>query len=235
MWCVLSPVRSRCTPYLDAVSRHYDLSAYDLENRTYTVEEWQEIERRTGERFEYHQGRLLSVSMMAGGTHQHSRIGGNIIGAVYRALYPDTSREHCGVHSSDLQIYVPRLGRYLYADATVVCGEPAFDARVPTAITNPVVVVEVLSSSSAAYDAGVKFDYYSSLPSLRDYVVVSQEDTIVEVRSRGDAGDAWTFAFAQKRAALVRIPSVGVDLALAEVYRGIAYAHEENGGEERPR
>ena len=209
------------------MARYQDLSRFDLENRTYTVAEWREIERRTGERFEYHRGHLLSVSMMAGGSPTHARIGGNVVYALgdglRRSPSPGRDADHCGVYTGDLQIYLPELGRYLYADATLVCGEPTFDERVATAITNPVVVVEVASPSSVAYDAGVKFEYYSSLPSVRDYVLVAQDDHIVEVRSRAGAGGAWTFAFAKTRSAEVAIPSIGVALPLAEVYRGVAF------------
>ena len=205
------------------MAQYQDLSSYGIEDRTYTVEEWQAIERRTGERFEYHRGRLLSVSMMAGGTPRHARIGGNAIGSIFKALLPDESRVACGVYTSDLQIYVEALGTYLYADATVVCGEVVYDTRVSTAITNPVVVVEVLSPSSVSYDTGVKFEYYSSLPSMRDYVLVAQDDHIVEVRSRREAGGPWTFAFGKARSAAVTVPSLGIELPLAEVFRGITF------------
>ena len=205
------------------MARLQDLSVFDLENRTYTVAEWQAIERRTGERFEYHRGHLLSVRLMAGDSPTHARIGGNVIGSFFKAMLPDESRTECGVYTSDLQVYVPELGRYLYPDATIVCGEPIRDARVSTAVTNPVVVIEVASPSSVAYDSGVKFDYYSSLPSVRDYVIVSQDDHIVEVRSRREAGGPWTFAFAKTRSAEVAIPSVDVLLPLTEVYRGVTF------------
>ena len=209
------------------MAQYQDLSSYGIEDRTYTVEEWQAVERRTGERFEYHRGRLLSVSMMAGGTPRHARIGGNVVYLLGAALRVDpgaaTNVDVCGVYTSDLQIYVEALGTYLYADATVVCGEAAYDPRVSTAITNPVVVVEVLSPSSVSYDTGVKFEYYSSLPSVRDYVIVAQDDHIVEVRSRREAGGPWTFAFGKARSAAVTVPSLGIELPLAEVFRGITF------------
>ena len=209
------------------MARLQDLSVFDLENRTYTVAEWQAIERRTGERFEYHRGHLLSVRLMAGGSPTHARIGGNVIyllgDGLRHSVLPNRDPDFCGVYTSDLQVYVPELGRYLYPDATIVCGEPIRDARVSTAITNPVVVIEVASPSSVAYDSGVKFDYYSSLPSVRDYVIVSQDDHIVEVRSRREAGGPWTFAFAKTRSAEVAIPSVDVLLPLTEVYRGVTF------------
>ena len=211
---------------------HQDLSAFGIANRTYSVEEWLAIEERTGERFEYHRGRLLSVRAMAGGSFAHSLIGGNAIGSLFKSLTAEKI-DHCGVHTSDLKIYIEHERRYLYADAAVVCGTPTHDARVPTAITNPVVVVEVLSPSSVSYDTGIKFDYYGSLPSLREYVLVMQDDYRVEVRRRSAAGEPWYLTSASSLDDAVTLPSIGVDLPLAEVYRGIEFDDDDEvGGEE---
>ena len=215
---------------------YQDLSAFGIANRTYSIEEWLAIEERIGERFEYHRGRLLSVRAMAGGSFAHSEIGGNasyLLGRGVRNAQVDGKTEvHCGVHTSDLKIYIEREQRYLYADAVVVCGTPAHDARVPTAITNPIVVVEVLSPSSVSYDTGVKFDYYSSLPSLREYVLIMQDDYRVEVRTRSAPSGPWQVSSARSLEASVTLPSVGIALPLAEVYRGIQFDDEADANEE---
>lgn len=210
---------------------HQDLTAFGIENRSYSIEEWQALELRTGEKFEYHQGRLLSVRMMAGGSPQHSIIGANVlyllgVGVRMQKLSLEQIM-HCNVHTSDLQIFIPAQNRYVYADAALVCGSPERELRVKTAIINPILVVDVLSPSSVGYDTGVKFEYYSSLDSLRDYVLVTQDDHMVEVRSRTEAGGPWTFAFAKTSDATVELPSIGVTLPLVEVYRGVNF--EENG------
>ena len=169
------------------MARHRDLSGYDVEDRTYSIDEWLDLERRTGKKFEYHEGRLLPFEMMAGGTFEHSVISANVTTALQRRFFDEGAPARCRTCSSDLRIKIPGTGRYLLPDGAVVCGEPVFDAAVKTAVRNPVVVAEVLSESSEGYDAGEKFEYYSSLPTLRHYLLVSQLERRVEVRTRADA------------------------------------------------
>ena len=135
------------------------------------------------------------------------------LGALARANdnQPDHSNgngqaNRCGVYSSDLQLMIKSDDRYVYPDAAVVCGRPTYDRRISTAVTNPVVVVEVLSPKSEGYDTGDKYDYYATLESLRDYVLVAQDRPRLEVRSREGVGAAWTITITEglDAAALVR-------------------------------
>jgi len=206
---------------------HQSLSAFGLEDRSYSLEEWQAIELRTGEKFEYHEGRLVPWRMMAGGSFAHSEISGNLIytlgSAVRERAAANKAQPHCGVHTSDLGVLISGTLRYVYPDAAVVCGKPAFDKTISTAVTNPTLVAEVLSPSSVAYDTGEKFDYYASLKSLKTYVLVTQDYPLVEVRSRSEAGGPWTIVFAKAVTEQIELASLGVDLHLAEVYRGIEF------------
>lgn len=164
---------------------------------------------------------------MAGGSSEHSILGANVLFLlgleVRNGKVKAMQQTHCNVHTSDLQIFISGLNRYLYPDSAIVCGKPTRDSRVKSAITNPVVIVEVVSPSSISYDTGIKFDYYSSLASLRDYVLVHQDDTLVEVRSRTEAGGRWNIAFAKTLYGVAHLPSISVDLPLAEAYRGINF------------
>lgn len=204
-----------------------DLSAFGLEDRSYSVDEWLAIEARTGERFEYHEGQLVHWRMMAGGSLAHSEIGGNLVyllgGGVRRRERDDPRALRCGVHASDLRIKIPDTDRYVYPDAAVVCGPPVPDTRIPTAIRNPVSVAEVLSPSSVQYDTGVKFRYYASLGSLREYVLVSQEEPLVEVRSRTRVGGAWDIRFVDALDGAFELPVLGVSGEMRELYRGIDF------------
>ena len=210
---------------------HQSLTKFGLQNRLYSLAEWQQIERRTDEKFEYHDGRLLPVRAMAGGTLAHSLISGNMIYALGAAVRETSKRrlqgEFCGVHTSDLQIQIAATKSYLYPDAAVICGEPVFDPVVKTAAQNPILIVEVLSSSSVHYDTGRKFEYYSSLDSLREYVLVAQEDYWVEVRTRSEPGGAWTIAFAKTLAEAVYLPTLGLQLPMQEIYRGVKLPDED--------
>lgn len=216
------------------MARHQSIAHLGLEDRTYTIAEWQALEERTGERFEYHEGRLVHWQSMAGGTVEHSEIGGNLIYVLGGGVRSRPQDIHCGVHTSDLRIAIPGTDRYVYPDAAVVCGKPTYDTEVSTAITNPLLVAEVLSPSSEKYDTREKFRYYARLDSLRTYLLVDQDDAVIEVRSREEAGGPWAIVFATTSVESGRalegtavIPALGIGLPLAEVYRGIDFTEEE--------
>lgn len=98
----------------------------------------------------------------------------------------------------------------------IVCGRVVASPDDPDAVINPTVLVEVVSDSSEAYDRGEKFAHYRRIPSLRDYVLVSQKSPRLEVYSR--EGDRWVFTEAVSGGA-VQLPSVGVSLRVDDVYR----------------
>ena len=170
---------------------------------------------------------------MAGGTGPHALIGGNVmymLGALARAKSTPSEqangngrREGCGVYSSDLRLMIEAEERYVYPDAAVVCGRPQYDATVTTAITNPVVVVEVMSPKSGPFDSGEKFDYYATLAALRDYVLVAQDRPRVEVRSRAQPGADWTIHIAEGLGAAAPLSALNDGLPLAEVYRLVEF------------
>ena len=193
-------------------------------DRRYSIREWLAIEEATGERYEYHDGQLVSVRAMAGGTFAHALLIGNVthvLGTgVRRMAHPDGSpRTECNVLSSDLRLAARSRERYIYPDAAIVCGAPTYDAVVTTAVVNPVCVVEVTSKSSADLDIGEKFDWYAELDTLRDYVIVHHRRRAVEVRSRRDAGADWVTQLYTASAAEVPLVGLGFGVSLAEVYR----------------
>jgi len=207
-----------------------DLTEFGIENRTYSIEEWQAIEERTGEKFEYYDGRLVHWQMMAGGTIEHSTISANasyVLGVGVRLREQAKPKASlCNVHTSDLQLKLAEGRQYVYPDAAVVCGDPVYDANVPTAIRNPVIVVEVVSPSSARFDSGKKFHHYASLDSLREYVLIEQDDLSVEVRSRKEPGGPWQITFYEGRETVVPLPALDIELPMVELYRGVSFEWE---------
>lgn len=185
----------------------------------YFVEGWLAIERVTGEKYEYHAGRLVSVRAMAGGTFTHAVVGHNLNRVSFNALQA-AEHDGCTGASSDLRVYIPEENRYLYPALTIVCESPEFDTTVPSAVVNPLVVFEVTSPSSREYDENLKFDFYSQLPSLREYVIVSQARRRAEVRSREQTGEPWhvhVYTDANPEFALASLP--GASFPFADVYR----------------
>ncbi|MBK8694908.1 MAG: Uma2 family endonuclease [Deltaproteobacteria bacterium] len=155
------------------------------------------------------------VYAMAGGTLEHGQLSAAVIGEL-RGL---ASGCGCRVFSSDAKVRVSATGLATYPDASVVCGPIERDADDRNAMANPAVLVEVLSDGTEAYDRGEKFEHYRRLPSLRDYVLVSQRRPLVEVYSR-DAHDRWvlTAVGAGERFTLSALPG---DVEVDRVYAGV--------------
>ncbi len=148
---------------------------------------------------------------MAGGSFEHSRLASRMGAALTNALH----EKPCVVLQSDMLVKAP-VGEFAaFPDLSVVCGEPTLVKHEKNpALTNPTVVIEVLSSTTDAYDRGEKFERYKTIPSLREYVLVSQDDKRIEVFAR-DRGWERTVASAGERAV---VPSIGVTLDVDEVY-----------------
>ncbi len=122
---------------------------------------------------------------MAGGTPTHARLVATVTGILYRQL----AGRRCTAYSSDLQIRVTATGLATYPDASVICGSIIPDVENKNASTNPRVLVEVLSDSTEEYDRGEKFAHYRRIPTLMEYVLVSQKEPCIEVFRRTSSGD----------------------------------------------
>jgi Uma2 family endonuclease len=153
------------------------------------------------------------VWAMAGGTPEHGRLAANVIGDLRAAL----RGRPCAVFTSDVRVRIVETDRSTYPDASIVCGSREVSADDPDALTNPVLLVEVLSDSTEADDRGEKFAHYRRIPSLREYVLVSQRVARIEVFRRADGG-SWTLT-EYEAGATVPLPSVGATLSVDEVFR----------------
>ncbi|MDB4929091.1 MAG: hypothetical protein JWM10_1575 [Myxococcaceae bacterium] len=126
------------------------------------------------------------IYAMAGPLPEHNFIVANALAELHRV----TRRGPCRVAASDLKVYVPQRAGFVYPDATVVCGALEFFGRTRDVITNPTLLLEVLSEGTEAFDRGDKASGYRALPSLRHHVLVSQVERRVEVFTR-QSDDAW--------------------------------------------
>jgi Uma2 family endonuclease len=156
------------------------------------------------------------ITAMAGGSELHSAL----IAAVSGELYAQLRGTPCGLRESNLRVHVRATGNAFYPDAVVVCGEAevVHEIRGGDSLLNPGVIVEVVSPSTEAYDRGEKFENdYRFIPSLREYVLVSQDEPAIEVRSRDDSGN-WS---SREYRAGERVPLalIGATLDVNVVYR----------------
>lgn len=150
---------------------------------------------------------------MAGGTPDHARL----LTAVAGELRAQLRGKRCGVFSSDLKIRVLATGLATYPDVSVVCSKLETDPEDDKAVTNPRVLVEVLSDSTEAYDRGEKFAHYRRLPSFMEYVLISQHEPLIEVHRRNENGK-WELAEEARAGETAPLASIECVLSVDEIY-----------------
>jgi Uma2 family endonuclease len=176
----------------------------------HTRAEYAAFERSSNVKHEFLDGVIYA---MAGGTPEHAAVGMNVGALLNIAL----RGKPCRVYTSDLRIRVLDTGLETYPDVSVVCGGAERYPDDDIAIVNPIVLVEVLSPSTEAYDRGEKLRHYRAIVSLREVVLVDHRQKLVEVHRRQSDG-SWTRHEAGAGGSLVLL-SIGCELPVDEVYR----------------
>lgn len=189
--------------------------------RALNADEYLERERRSETKHELVHGVAVA---MAGGTPKHNAIAGNVIIALGQRL-----RGRCLVFPSDQRVHVEATGLFTYPDVTVVCGAPRFHPNGRDTLINPRVLVEVLSSSTEAYDRGAKFAHYQSIASLEEYVLVTQTSKRVEHYQRLETGQ-WLLSVSEGDDAVLVLNGLGCEVPLAEIYAGTEVLDEGVSG-----
>ena len=189
--------------------------ALPQEKHFFTPEEYLRLERAAEYKSEYYAGEIFA---MAGGSPTHSVITASAL----RDLGNLLKGNRCAPYDSNLRVFIPATGLYTYPDVSVICGPRELVPGHDDMITNPTLIVEVLSDSTEAYDRGQKFAHYRTLPSFAEYVLVSQKQPMVEVFFRLADG-TWQLTPVRGLEATVRLQSLGVELRLAEVYDRVEF------------
>ncbi len=189
-----------------------------LKSTQMSVAEYLRRERESLEKHEYRDGEVL---LMAGGSANHSLIVMNVGGELRNLL----KGKACRVYGSDLRIRIPRTVLYAYPDVSIICGPRQVDPNDSTGetVTNPRVIIEVLSPNTEAYDRGEKFYRYRQLDSLEEYVLISQQSPRVELFLR-QADGSWSLRSSATLEAVARVRCLDIDLSLSEVYAGVEFA-----------
>jgi Uma2 family endonuclease len=181
----------------------------------YSLDEYRALEEKAEERSEYHDGEIVP---MPGGSLNHSRIGGNIF-AFLKFLLRDTEFEPI---NSDLRLWIPEYKRGLYPDVMLFEGEPQLNNNRNDEVLNPIVIVEVLSPATANYDRQSKFRMYRTIPSFCEYLLVEQDEPFIERYTKQEQG--WLLTEFKGLETLIPLDSVGKELPMTEIYRGITFA-----------
>jgi Uma2 family endonuclease len=180
-----------------------------LPHHQYCFQDYLAVEEMGPVRHEFLRGAIFA---MAGGTPEHAALSA----AIVVLLGTHLRGRSCRPYSADLRIRIPATGLATYADAAVVCGEPERDSESTTHVTNPTLIVEVLSPGTEAYDRGEKREHYQQLASLRDYVLVAQSRRRVELFTRTVSGE-WQHSV-HVSGDIVVLPSIDCRVDVDELY-----------------
>jgi Uma2 family endonuclease len=177
----------------------------------YTYADYAGLERYSDTKHEFLEGEIYAL---AGGSAEHAALAVEVLGILREA----TAAGPCRAYSSDLRVYVEATGLATFPDGSVICGPLVQHPPSPDATAvNPTVLVEVTSDSSEAYDHGAKLEHYRTIPTLRDYVIVSHRERRISVHSRTATGEWLTrTAVAGGSVALQGLPC---RLSIDELYR----------------
>ena len=181
----------------------------------YTDEEYLTIDRAAATKSEYLDGVICA---RGGATARHVQIVANVA----RELGNQVRDKPCVVYSTDLRVRVSPGGLYAYPDVVVVCGDPVFiDGELDT-LTNPLLIVEVLSNSTKNYDRGEKFERYRSIAGLREYLLIAQDNVHIEGHVRQNEG-AWLLRETNRMSDTIDLTSLGRRLPVTEIYFKVSY------------
>jgi Uma2 family endonuclease len=175
-----------------------------------SAEEYLSAEREAEFKSEYLDGEVYA---MTGASLNHIQIVSNIT----RVLSNQLLTRPCRVLSNEMKVRMPDSRKFFYPDLTVLCDKPRFHDERTDTILNPLLIVEVLSKSTEAFDRGAKFQAYQGLDSLREYVLVAQDKPAVEQYVRRPDG-SWNYRAVVGLDSSLSLPSVECTLDLSSVY-----------------
>jgi len=189
------------------------------QQRYYTPEEYLELEETAENKSEYLDGRIVP---MAGASLNHNRLILNF--CLY--LKPALRGQGYEVFMSDVRLWIPRYRVYTYPDVMVIQGEPVLHENRNDTVTNPLMIVEVLSKSTKNYDQGDKFDYYRSIPEFREYVLIDQYKVNVKHFAKTSEGK-WLLTEYESAETVLSLSALEFQIQLSEIYEGIKFENRE--------
>lgn len=187
------------------------MKAYKLTK--YTVEEYIQQEKNANQKFEFHDGIIYAL---AGGSIEHALLVGNIYSELRNGLR--NSKSDCKPITSEAKLYINSQNKYVYPDGMVVCGELERSNVHKDAISNPILVVEVLSKSTTEYDRGDKFYFYRQIPTLKEYVLIDQSRYVVEVYYKKASTDLWSISRYAGLNKKIKLESINLEIGMDELY-----------------
>lgn len=179
-------------------------------------EEYLTQERASSEKHEYFKGEVFAMS---GASLRHNDIFHNM----YTTLAGLLKGKNCKPYGSDLRIHIPENGFYTYPDISIICGKPETTDSTTDTITNPSVIVEILSKSTSEYDRGSKFNLYRSISMLKEYILVDSNSVMVEIYCR-QHDNSWILKEFRHLSDSFTISSINLTLQLKDIYNDVVFS-----------
>ncbi|MDM8557682.1 Uma2 family endonuclease [Candidatus Parabeggiatoa sp. HSG14] len=175
-----------------------------------TPEEYLALERKAEYKSEYFEGEIFAMS---GASLEHNQITANVLAEIHTQF----KKRPCRVYVNDMRVKVSPTGLYTYPDIVALCDKPRFDDAQKDTLLNPTVLIEVLSDSTANYDRGTKFKHYRTLDSLKEYLLVAQDEYHIEHHVKQE-NNQWLLSETSDLQEVIELPSINCHLALIDIY-----------------
>ena len=185
-----------------------------------SIEKYKAMEGEGDVKYEYHDG---FVHAMAGDSFNHGLISGNFFAEVGTKLL--TKKSSCFPLNSDIKLHIATENRFLYPDVMVVCADVERSDLDAEAVTNPILVVEVLSKTTASYDRGDKFYFYRQISGLLEYVLIEQDKAQIEIYKRNEA-NLWRITRIMGINEKLHLSSLDIELEMNAIYRNVEFVDE---------
>ena len=169
-------------------------------------------------KYEFFDGEAFA---MVGAGRNHNRINVNLtveLGGKFKA-----DKSTCNLFSNDMRVKIAE--NYVYPDIVIYCGDAKFEDDEFDTLTNPIIIMEILSDSTEAFDRGDKFAYYQVIPTLKEYILVSQKKYRIEQFILSD-DNKWEYRSYEGRDKVLKMESIGCELRLSEIYLNVTFESE---------
>lgn len=180
-----------------------------------TPQEYLALEHEAEYKSEYFDGEMFAMS---GASLKHNQITINVSAEIHTQF----KKRPCRVYSNDMRVKVSPTGLYTYPDIVALCDKPRFDDEQKDTLLNPTVIIEVLSDSTANYDRGTKFKHYRTLESLKEYLLIAQDECHIEHYIR-QINNQWLLSETSDLSETIDLPSINCHLALTDVYDKVEF------------
>ncbi len=186
-----------------------------IQKHNYTPEEYLELEAKAEYKSEYLDGKIIP---MTGGTTNHNKIAGNF----YRQFPLTIAGQDYDIYIGDVRLWIPEYRHYTYPDIMIVEGETVYEGKGTTTITNPLIVMEVLSKSTQQTDKTSKFRYYRSLPSFQEYILVNQYSYYAEQYVK-QKNEQWLLRDYQGEESILALANLEFEISFLELYKRVSF------------